>query len=121
MEYDRITTKEVAQRWRTQRAKTPKCNSFLHIHLGFNAEGLKNIPLHSIWVDDWSKGFAAERNVVVLSIPSTLDPTMAPANKHMLHGYTPANEHWDRWKNLKIGSKEYEKAKEERFQSSGNQ
>jgi phytoene dehydrogenase-like protein len=93
---------------------TPKCKSFLHLHLGFNAEGLENIPLHSIWVDDWSKGITAERNVVVLSIPSALDPTMSPPNKHILHGYTPANEPWEKWENLKIGTKEYEKTKEER-------
>ena len=109
-----LLPKEVAQRWRDDRVKTPKCNSFLHIHLAFNAEGLMNIPLHSIWVDNWSKGITAEKNVVVLSIPSILDPSMAPAKKHVLHGYTPANEPWDIWENLKIGSKEYLNKKEER-------
>ncbi len=104
----------VVKKWKKQKATTPMCKSFLHIHLGFNAEGLKNIPLHSIWVDNWSKGITAERNVVVLSIPSALDPTMAPKNKYILHGYTPANEPWDKWENLKIGSKEYTKRKEER-------
>ena len=105
---------EIAQKWREYSSKTPKCNSFLHIHLGFNAEGLKDIPLHSIWVKDWSKGITAERNVAVISIPSALDPTMAPENKHILHGYTPANETWERWENLKYGSDEYNKKKEER-------
>ena len=109
-----LLPKELEQKWRSEKEKTPKCNSFLHIHLGFNSEGLKNIPLHSIWVDDWSKGITAERNVVVLSIPSVVDQTMAPENKHILHGYTPANEPWDKWENLKIGCKDYEKTKEER-------
>ena len=109
-----LLPKEVAKQWKTKRAKTPKCKSFLHIHLGFNAEGLKNIPLHSIWVDNWSKGITAERNVVVLSIPSTMDHSMAPPNKHILHGYTPANEAWEKWENLKTDNKEYIKLKEER-------
>jgi len=109
-----LLPKEVAQKWKADKAKTPKCKSFLHIHLGFKAEGLNNLPLHSIWVHDWSKGITAERNVVVLSIPSALDSGMAPVNKHLLHGYTPANEPWDKWEHLKIGSKEYEKTKEER-------
>ncbi len=109
-----LIPKEIAHSWRQKRSQTPKCKSFLHIHLGFNAEGLKNIPLHSIWVGDWSKSITAERNVVVLSIPSAIDLTMAPANKHILHGYTPANEPWDKWKNLTIGSQEYSKTKEER-------
>ena len=100
---------------------TPKCKSFLHIHLGFNAEGLENIPLHSIWVDDWAKGITAERNVVVLSIPSALDPTMSPPNKHILHGYTPANEPWEIWENLKIGTKNMKGQKRSVAQSSGNQ
>jgi len=109
-----LIPKDISQKWREERSMTPKCKSFLHVHLGFNAEGLENIPLHSIWVDDWAKGITAERNVVVLSIPSALDPTMSPPNKHILHGYTPANEPWEKWENLKIGTKEYEKTKEER-------
>ena len=109
-----LIPKNVAQDWREERLRIPKCKSFLHIHLGFNGEGLKNIPLHSIWVNDWSKGISAERNVAVLSIPSVLDPTMAPANKHILHGYTPANEPWETWETLKIGSEGYKKTKEER-------
>ncbi len=86
---------EVATTWKIKRSNTPKCESFLHIHLGFNADGLKNLPIHSIWVRDWGKGIRAERNVVVLSIPSVVDPSMAPQNKHILHVYTPANEPWE--------------------------
>ena len=109
-----LLPKYVAQKWRWNRSRTPKCKSFLHMHLGFSAKGLKNIPLHSIWVQDWSKGIAAERNVVVISIPSALDPSMAPINKHTLHAYTPANEPWEEWKDLKISSNEYSKRKEAR-------
>ena len=105
---------EISTKWRLNRSLTPKCKSFLHIHLGFNSEGLENIPLHSIWVNDWSRGVTSERNVVVLSLPSALDPSMSPPNKHILHGYTPANEPWEIWENLKIGTKEYEIAKVER-------
>jgi len=109
-----LIPKEISKKWRLKRLLTPKCKSFLHLHLGFNSEGLENIPLHSIWVNDWSKGVTAERNVVVLSIPSALDSTMSPPNKHILHGYTPANEPWERWEHLKLGTNEYKKAKEER-------
>ena len=109
-----LIPKEISKFWREEKSRTPKCKSFLHIHLGFNANGLEDIPLHSIWVNDWAKGITAERNVVVLSIPSALDATMSPPNKHVLHGYTPANEPWEKWENLQIGSKEYEMMKEER-------
>jgi len=28
-----------------------KCDSFLHIHLGFDADGLEDLPIHAIHVD----------------------------------------------------------------------
>tara|TARA_Y100000589_G_scaffold221535_1_gene209093 strand:+ start:3208 stop:4731 length:1524 start_codon:yes stop_codon:yes gene_type:complete len=91
-----------------------KCKSFLHIHLGFDASNLKDLPIHAIWVDKWERGITADKNIAVFSIPSVLDPTMAPKGKHVLHGYTPANEPWEIWKDLKQNSKEYKKLKEER-------
>ena len=87
-----LIPKGISQQWREKRSRTPKCKSFLHLHLGFNAEGLEDIPLHSIWVNDWSKGITAERNVVVLSIPSALDPTMSPP-KALLSSITSYGEY----------------------------
>ena len=91
-----------------------KCKSFLHIHLGFDASDLKNLPIHTIWVNEWERGITAERNIAVFSIPSVLDPSMAPIGKHVLHGYTPANEPWEIWNDLKTSSKEYKDLKEKR-------
>ncbi len=101
-------------KWYKKRIETKKCNSFLHMHLGFNSEGLKNLPLHSIWVGNWQKGITAERNCVILSIPSIIDKDLSPKGFHLLHGYTPANEPWDIWKDIKYKSPEYEKLKQER-------
>jgi len=91
-----------------------KCDSFLHIHLGFHADGLEDLPIHAIHVDDWEKGITAERNISVFSIPSVLDKNMAPKGKHVLHGYTPANEPWEIWENLNPKELEYRNLKEER-------
>ena len=55
-----------------------KCGSFLHIHLGFDADGLEDLPIHAIHVDEWEKGITSERNIAVFSIPSVLDKNMAP-------------------------------------------
>tara|TARA_B100000963_G_scaffold50536_1_gene38693 strand:- start:8142 stop:9674 length:1533 start_codon:yes stop_codon:yes gene_type:complete len=90
------------------------CKSFLHIHLGFDASDLVNLPIHTIWVNDWGRGITAERNIAVFSIPSVIDPTMSPEGKHVLHGYTPANEPWEIWKDLELNSKRYKDLKEER-------
>jgi len=100
--------------WNKKSINTDKCDSFLHLHLGFDAEGLKNLPIHTIYVDKWQRGINAERNVVVFSIPSVLDKSMAPKGKHVLHGYTPANESWNIWKDQKQNTSEYRKLKEER-------
>ena len=91
-----------------------KCDSFLHIHLGFDADCLENLPIHAIHVDEWEKGITAERNIAVFSIPSVLDKNMAPEGKHVLHGYTPANEPWEIWENLNPKELEYRNLKEER-------
>ena len=90
------------------------CKSFLHIHLGFDATGLADLPIHTIWVKNWNKDITEEQNIAVFSIPSVLDPGMAPKGKHVLHGYTPANEPWEIWQNLNNNSSIYRDLKENR-------
>ncbi len=53
---------------------------------------------------------------MLVSIPSVLDPSMAPEGCHSLHAYVPATEPYDLWKNLDRNSPEYAKFKEERSQ-----
>ena len=109
----RMLPENISKKWKTRPNYIRKCDSFLHLHLGFDSSGLNDLPIHTIWVDQWERGITAERNVVVFSIPTVLDPKMAPKGKHVLHGYTPANESWNKWKNLKQSSKTYKKLKEE--------
>ena len=105
----------VPERWRRQQAATPACASFLHWHLGLRGgEELADLPIHHVWVGDWQRGITAERNVAVLSMPSLLDAAMAPAGHQVLHGYTPANEPWDLWRDLEQGSPAYAALKAER-------
>ena len=105
---------KIVQSWKLNINDIKKCNSFLHIHLGFDASGIKDLPIHTIWVDKWERGITADRNIVVFSVPSVLDPEMAPKGKHILHGYTPANEPWEIWEKLKGDKKSYEIMKEKR-------
>ncbi len=37
------------------------------------------------------------QNVVLISIASVLDPSLAPAGKHTLHAYLPATEPFNLW------------------------
>jgi phytoene dehydrogenase-like protein len=104
----------VPERWRREEAGTPACGSFLHWHLGLRGEDLSRLPIHHVWVGDWQRGISAERNVVVLSMPSVLDPSLAPAGHQVLHGYTPASEPWELWRDLTRGTPAYERRRAER-------
>lgn len=101
-------------RWRQQTAATPACASFLHWHLGLRGDDLGHLPIHHVWVGDWSRGIGAERNMLVFSMPSLLDPGLAPAGHQVLHAYTPANEPWELWRDLEPGSAAYNALKAER-------
>ena len=73
----------------------------MHLHLGIEAQGLQpNLACHYIVVNDWDKGVTAPQNVVLISIPSVLDPSLAPPGKHVIHVYTPGNEPYDLWRGM---------------------
>jgi phytoene dehydrogenase-like protein len=101
--------------YRAQRAQTPECDSFMHLHLGIDAQGLRSdLACHYIVVNDWQSGVSAPQNVVVVSIPSVLDPTLAPPGKHAIHVYTPGNEPYALWQGLNRNSSAYRELKETR-------
>ena len=96
------------------RAKTPECESFMHLHLGIDASGLEELECHYIVVNDWEQGVTASQNVVVISIPSVLDPSLAPSGKHAIHVYTPGNEPYQLWAGIDRRSETYQKLKQKR-------
>ncbi|KAF9684948.1 hypothetical protein SADUNF_Sadunf03G0003400 [Salix dunnii] len=94
---------------------TPQCESFMHLHLGFDAECVqKDLGIHHIVVNDWSRGVDADQNVVLISVPSVLSPVLAPPGKHLLHAYTPGTEPFELWEGLDRRSSEYKQLKAER-------
>lgn len=93
-------------------------DSFLHLHIGIDATGLPTEPNASFpaqWaaLQDWNKGVDAPRNLVLVSMASLLDPSLAPDGKHVIHAYVPATEPYDEWKGMDRSSKEYRNKKEE--------
>jgi len=105
----------VPKRFRAKREATPECDSFMHLHLGIDAQGLPpNLACHYIVVNDWEKGVTAPQNVVLVSIPSLLDPSLAPPGKHTIHVYTPGNEPYDLWEGLDRRSEAYARQKQVR-------
>lgn len=98
----------------------PNLKSFIHIHAGIDATGLPEIPNANFpaqWavVRDWDapEGVEAPRNIVLCSMPSLIDPTLAPEGKHVLHAYVPATEPYEWWEGLDRNSDEYKKKKDE--------
>ncbi|MGL5807772.1 MAG: phytoene desaturase family protein [Xenococcaceae cyanobacterium] len=103
------------QRYRKQRQDTPECDSFMHLHLGIDAGGIReDLACHYIVVNDWNLGISTPQNVIVVSIPSVLDSSLAPAGKHVIHVYTPGNEPYHLWQNLERRSEEYARQKQQR-------
>lgn len=100
-----LPERDAPWRWREKQASTPACRSFLHWHLALESSpAIEALPIHHVWVGDWERGIDAERNMAVLSMPSLLDPALAPAGHQVLHGYTPANEPWELWADLERGT-----------------
>jgi phytoene dehydrogenase-like protein len=95
-------------------------NSFIHIHAGIDATGLPteasaDFPAQWAVIRDWDLpgGVEAPRNIVLCSMPSLIDPSMAPEGKHVIHAYVPATEPYSEWANLDRGSKDYKQKKDE--------
>ena len=64
---------------------------------------------------DWNLagGVEAPRNVVLVSMPSLIDRSLAPEGKHVIHAYVPATEPYEWWAGLDRKSPEYAAKKEE--------
>lgn len=50
---------------------------------------------------------------MLVSVPSLIDPSLAPPGKHIIHAYTPATEPYEDWSGLDRGSDAYHKKKAE--------
>ena len=94
------------KRWQSRYRKSP---SFLSLHLGVKAEALpSDVECHHILVEDWEQ-MEAEEGTIFVSIPTLLDPELAPPGHHIIHTFTPS---WiDTWQDL--SSSEYQQQKED--------
>lgn len=110
-----IPADSLPQEFRRQRQATPMCPSFMHLHLGIDGTGIpQDLPCHHIIVNDWKRGVTAPQNVVLVSIPSMLDRSLAPPGKHVIHVYTPGNEPYQFWEGMDRRSESYRRQKRQR-------
>jgi prolycopene isomerase len=101
---DRMPTSE--KKWQQRYRQSP---SFLSLHLGVKAEALPiGTECHHILLEDWSN-MESEQGTIFVSIPTLLDPSLAPEGHHIIHTFTPS---WiSEWQNL--SPSEYEAKKEQ--------
>ncbi|KAL3920996.1 MAG: hypothetical protein SGPRY_005052, partial [Prymnesium sp.] len=109
---------ELARELEERQQAVDRCASFLHLHIGISADGLPTEPSEEFpaqWavIDDWELGVDAPRNLVLVSMASLIDPSLAPSGCHVIHAYVPATEPYEAWEGLDRKSKEYRDRKEE--------
>ncbi|MEA5621325.1 carotenoid isomerase, partial [Cronbergia sp. UHCC 0137] len=94
------------KKWQEFYQKSP---SFVSLHIGVKESVLPvGTECHHILLADWQKMEAAKGTIFV-SIPTLLDPDLAPLGYHIIHAFTPD---WiDNWQGL--SGVEYEEKKEE--------
>lgn len=94
------------KKWRSNYQKSP---SFLSLHLGVEASVFpEGTECHHILLENWEKMEESEGTIFV-SIPTLLDPNLAPEGYHIVHTFTPS--YIEGWQGLTV--KEYEAKKEE--------
>lgn len=102
--------------WAARSAATPTTGSFVHLHLGIDAQGLPDdLECHHLVVNNWDD-LEAPQNVCIASIPTVFDVSLAPPGHAVVHAYTAGNEPFELWEQVTRGSAEYARLKEERSQ-----
>ncbi|EFJ44494.1 hypothetical protein VOLCADRAFT_64714 [Volvox carteri f. nagariensis] len=102
--------------WERSSTATPALDSFMHLHLGIDATGLDpTLECHHLVVNNWQR-ITEPQNVIIASVPTVFDPSLAPAGKATVHCYCAANEPYDLWAGLDRRSARYKALKEERAQ-----
>ncbi|MCS7293658.1 MAG: carotene isomerase [Gloeomargarita sp. SKYBB_i_bin120] len=93
------------QRWRRRYQPSP---SFLSLHLGVKATAIPTATAcHHVLLEDWGS-MTDPYQTLFVSIPTVLDPDLAPPGYHIVHAFTPC---WlSDWAHL--SPKEYERQKE---------
>ncbi len=104
--------------------------SFIHLHIALNVTGLnlQKLAAHytvmdrslsgdpSIVVNGVVDGPCGISNMIAVSNPCVLDPSLAPKGYIVIHAYGAGNEPYEIWEGMRRNSPEYIKLKEERAQ-----
>jgi prolycopene isomerase len=89
---DGADTPAAERTWRRRYKPSP---SFLSLHLGVRADLIPpGTHVHHLLLERWEE-IEAEQGTVFVSMPSLLDPSLAPQGHHIVHTFTPSSiEAW---------------------------
>ncbi|MBM5784351.1 MAG: carotene isomerase [Cyanobacteria bacterium K_DeepCast_35m_m1_288] len=90
---DAAHTPKAESTWRRRYKPSP---SFLSLHLGVDAAVIpEGFHCHHLVLEDWAE-MESEQGVIFVSIPTLLDPSLAPEGRHIVHTFTPSDiKHWN--------------------------
>jgi prolycopene isomerase len=92
---DGADTPAAERTWRRRYKPSP---SFLSLHLGVRADLIpEGTHVHHLLLERW-EDLEAEQGTVFVSMPSLLDPSLAPEGHHIVHTFTPSS--MDAWRGL---------------------
>ncbi len=96
---DEAHTPATERTWRKRYKPSP---SFLSLHLGVRAAAIPpGCHVHHLLLEDW-EAMEAEQGTIFVSIPTLLDPSLAPEGQHIVHTFTPSA--MEAWKGLSPGA-----------------
>jgi prolycopene isomerase len=85
---DAAHTPKAETTWRRRYKPSP---SFLSLHLGVEASVIpEGFHCHHLLLEDWAD-MESEQGVIFVSIPTLLDPSLAPECRHIVHTFTPSD------------------------------
>ena len=85
---DAAHTPKAETTWRRRYKPSP---SFLSLHLGVDADVIpEGFHCHHLILEDWAE-MEGEQGVIFVSIPTLLDPSLAPEGRHIVHTFTPSD------------------------------
>ncbi|MEL6383144.1 MAG: NAD(P)/FAD-dependent oxidoreductase [Cyanobacteria bacterium J06626_18] len=90
-----LDPQDLPSEFREQALATPAVHSFMHLHLGIDGTGLDDLTVHHVVVHGRDHDLTEPGNTCMISIPSVLDSSLAPAGKHCVHVYSL--EPWQDW------------------------
>jgi prolycopene isomerase len=90
---DAAHTPKAETTWRRRYKPSP---SFLSLHLGVDAAVIpEGFHCHHLMLEDWAE-MESEQGVIFVSIPTLLDPSLAPEGRHIVHTFTPSDiKYWN--------------------------